>query len=87
MSFFAAAWSKRYDPLLRHEVEGVDGLDSIGHQTGTSEPQPDEHGRATCAWRDKGPQWRKKRRCAADLRMRCRMTMSLSTVQFFFHFS
>ena len=34
-----------------------------GHQTGTSEPQPDEHGRATCAWRDKGPQSRKKPRC------------------------
>ena len=60
----AVACSKRYDPLLRHEVEGVDGLDSLGHQTGTSEPQTDEHGRATCAWRDKGPPSRKKPRCA-----------------------
>ena len=25
------------DPLLRHEVEGVDGLSSLGYQTGTSE--------------------------------------------------
>ena len=59
----AADWSKRYDPLLRHEVEGVDGLDSLSHQTGTSEPQPGEHGRAPCAWRDKGPQSHKKPRC------------------------
>ena len=34
----AAAWSKRYDPLPRHEVEGADGLGSLGQQTGTSEP-------------------------------------------------
>ena len=47
----AAAWSKRYDPLLRHEVEGADGLGSLGYQTGTSEPPPDEHGPATC------PEW------------------------------
>ena len=60
----AVAWSKRFDPLLRHEVEGVDGLDSLGYQTGTSEPQPDEHGRATCAWRDKGPPSRTLPRCA-----------------------
>ena len=46
----AAAWSKRYDPLLRHGVEGADGLGSLGYQTGTSEPKPDEHGRAT--WPD-----------------------------------
>ena len=38
----AAAWSKRYDPLLRHGVEGADGLGSLGYQTGTSEPPPDE---------------------------------------------
>ena len=25
------------DPLLRHEVEGVDGLSSLGYQTATSE--------------------------------------------------
>ena len=67
----AVAWSKRYDPLLRHEVEGVDGLDSLGYQTGTSEPQPDEHGRATCAWRDKGPQSRKKPRCGAIVSALC----------------
>ena len=29
----AAAWSKRYDPLLRHGVEGADGLGSLGYQT------------------------------------------------------
>ena len=29
----AAAWSKRYDPLLRHEVEGADGLGSLGYQS------------------------------------------------------
>ena len=38
----AAAWSKRYDPLLRHGVEGADGLGSLGYQTGTSELPPDE---------------------------------------------
>ena len=54
-------WSKRYDPLLRHGVEGADGLGSLGYQTGTSEPQPDEHGRATCAWRDKDPSHAKSR--------------------------
>jgi len=43
----AAACSKRYDPLLRHEVAGADGLGSPGYQTGTSEAQPDEHGPAT----------------------------------------
>ena len=47
----AAAWSKRYDPLLRHGVEDADGLGSLGYQTGTSEPPPDEHGPATC------PEW------------------------------
>ena len=36
-----AAWSKRYDPLLRHEVKGAHGLGSLGQQTGTSEPPPD----------------------------------------------
>ena len=36
----AAAWSKRYDPLLRHGVEGADGLGSLGYQTGTSELLP-----------------------------------------------
>ena len=35
-----AGWSKRYDPLLRHEVEGVHRLGSLGCQTGPwSEPQ------------------------------------------------
>ena len=62
----AAAWSKRYDPLLRHGVEGADGLGSLGYQTGTSEPQPDEHGRATCASRAKGPLWRTLPRCANE---------------------
>ena len=71
----AAAWSKRYDPLLRHEVEGVDGLGSLGHQTGTSEPQPDEHGRATCASRAKGPHSRRMPRCGAS-RRRCKATAS-----------
>jgi hypothetical protein len=46
-----AAWSKRYDPLLRHGVEGAGGLGSLGYQTGTSEPPPAEHGPATC------PEW------------------------------
>ena len=32
---------KVYDPLLRHGVEGTDGLGSLGYQTGTSEPKPD----------------------------------------------
>ena len=45
----AAAWSKRYDPLLRHEAEGVHRLGSLGQQTGTPEPKPDEHGPATWA--------------------------------------
>ena len=45
------AWSKRYDPLLRHEAEGVHRLGSLGQQTGTPEPKPDEHGPATC------PEW------------------------------
>ena len=30
----AAAWSKRYDPLLRHGFENADGLGSLGYQTG-----------------------------------------------------
>ena len=47
----AAAWSKRYDQPLRHGAEGADGLGSLGYQTGTSEPPPDEHGPATC------PEW------------------------------
>ena len=38
----AAAWSNRYDPLLRHGVEGVHRLGSLGQQTGTSELPPDE---------------------------------------------
>ena len=38
----AVAWSKRYDPLLRHEVEGVDGLDSLGYQVRAPGPQIDE---------------------------------------------
>ena len=38
----AAAWSKRYDPLLRHEVEGVDGLGSLGYQVRAPGPQIDE---------------------------------------------
>ena len=38
----AAAWSKRYDPLLRHEVEGVDGLGSLGYQVWAPGPQIDE---------------------------------------------
>jgi hypothetical protein len=31
----AAACSKRYDPLFRHDVKGADGLGSPGYQTGT----------------------------------------------------
>ena len=38
----AVAWSKRYDPLLRHGVEGVDGLDSLGYQVRAPGPQIDE---------------------------------------------
>ena len=38
----AAALSKRYDPLLRHGVEGVDGLDSLGYQVRAPGPQIDE---------------------------------------------
>ena len=38
----AAACSKRYDPLLRHEVEGVDGLGSLGYQVRAPGPQIDE---------------------------------------------
>ena len=34
-----AGWSKRIDPLLRHEVEGVHRLGSLGYQVGPSEPQ------------------------------------------------
>ena len=37
----AATWSRRYDPLLWHEVKGAHGLGSLGQQTGTSEPPPD----------------------------------------------
>ena len=38
-------------------------MGSLGYQTGTSEPQPDEHGRARCASRAKGPLRRTLRRC------------------------
>ena len=31
----AAACSKRYDPLFRHDVKGADELGSPGYQTGT----------------------------------------------------
>ena len=34
-----ASWSKRIDPLLRHEVEGVHRLGSLGYQVGPPEPQ------------------------------------------------
>ena len=51
----AVAWSKRYDPLLRLEVEGFDGLGSLGHQTGTSEPQPMDGRRARHAQNQKDP--------------------------------
>ena len=44
----AAGWAKSIDPLLRHEVETVHRLGSLGYQTGPSEPRVDEHGRATC---------------------------------------
>ena len=59
----AAAWSKRYDPLLRHGVEGADGLGSLGYQTGTSEPPPDEHGRATC------PEWLSSKEARGDAKV------------------
>ena len=52
----AEAWSNRGTTRFfgTRSKRGVsmDLIDSLGHQTGTSEPQPDEHGRATCAWRD-----------------------------------
>eukprot|EP00964_Phaeocystis_antarctica_P136053 scaffold100450_cov36-Phaeocystis_antarctica.AAC.1 len=35
----AAGWAKSINPLLRHEVEGVHRLGSLGYQTGPSEPQ------------------------------------------------
>ena len=38
----AVAWSKRYDPLIRHEVEAADGLDSLGYQVWAPGPQIDE---------------------------------------------
>ena len=60
----AAAWSQRYDPLLRHGVQGADGMGSLGYQTGTSEPPPDEHGPATC------PEWLITKQ-AAGLAMLC----------------
>merc|ERR1712166_148889 len=44
----AAGWAKSINPLLRHEVEAVHRLGSLGYQTGPSEPRVDEHGRATC---------------------------------------
>ena len=45
----AAGWAKSIDPrLLRHEVEGVHRLGSLGYQTGPSEPQLTTSGRATC---------------------------------------
>eukprot|EP00964_Phaeocystis_antarctica_P144566 scaffold110385_cov35-Phaeocystis_antarctica.AAC.1 len=34
-----SSWAKSIDPLLRHEVEGVHRLGSLGYQTGPSEPQ------------------------------------------------
>ena len=74
----AAAWSKRYDPLLRHRAEGADGLGSLGYQTGTSEPPPDEHGPATC------PEWLITKQ-ASGLAMLCevcyRALLSISVVE------
>ena len=44
-----ANWSKSYDPLLCHGVEGVHRLGSLGCHTGPpSEPQRTSSGRATC---------------------------------------
>ena len=45
----AAGWAKSIDPLLRHEVEGVHRLGSLGYQTGpsASEPQLTTSARAT----------------------------------------
>eukprot|EP00964_Phaeocystis_antarctica_P057269 scaffold33870_cov90-Phaeocystis_antarctica.AAC.1 len=34
--------------VLRHEVEAVHRLGSLGYQAWPSEPRVDEHGRATC---------------------------------------
>eukprot|EP00964_Phaeocystis_antarctica_P020242 scaffold11174_cov56-Phaeocystis_antarctica.AAC.1 len=43
--------AKSINPLLRHEVEGVHRLGSLGYQTGPSEPQLTTSGRATCTIR------------------------------------
>eukprot|EP00964_Phaeocystis_antarctica_P022593 scaffold12561_cov47-Phaeocystis_antarctica.AAC.1 len=43
-----AGWAKSIDSLLRHEVEDVHRLGSLGYQTGPSEPQLTTSGRATC---------------------------------------
>eukprot|EP00964_Phaeocystis_antarctica_P112431 scaffold76597_cov29-Phaeocystis_antarctica.AAC.1 len=43
----AASCSKSTDPLLRHEVEGVHRLGSLGYQVGPSEPHLTTSGRAT----------------------------------------
>ena len=51
----AVAWSKRYDPLLRHEVEGVDGLDSLGYQVWAPGPQIDERRTRNMTRVAKGP--------------------------------
>ena len=44
----AAGWAKSINPLLRHEVEAVHRLGSLGYQTGLVGASADDHGRATC---------------------------------------
>ena len=73
----AAAWSKRYDPLLRHGVEGADGLGSLGYQTGTSEPKPDEHGRATC------PEWLSSKEARGEAKQGVHAKFDPTSVRYF----
>ena len=73
----AAAWSNRYDPLLRHGVEGADGLGSLGYQTGTSEPKPDEHGRATC------PEWLSSKEARGEAKQGVHAKFDPTSVRYF----
>ena len=43
----AAGWAKSVNPLLRHEVEGVHRLGSLGYQTGLFGASPDNQRKGT----------------------------------------
>ena len=43
----AAGWAKSINPLLRHEVEGVHRLGSLGYQTGLFGASPDNQRKGT----------------------------------------